>query len=170
MAEGDQALGVSQCPGHTAVEEERAEVVGVVLVTPACLVRPVPKQKAQEGWAGLQASAARPLAGTGSAWGAGTRSSCGSHPPTWWQSGRLQHAEPGKLVPATRAGGRVVGLHGEVGLAQGWRGILCLLRDSAPQSPQPLSEKERAPSRKTRGTRQTGIRGIGSGATTFLVP
>ena len=97
-------------------------MVGAVLVTPASLVRPVPKQKAQEGWTGLQASAARPLAGTGPAWGAGTRTSCGSHRPTWWQSGRLQHAELGKLVPATRAGGRVVGLHGEVGLAQSWGG------------------------------------------------
>ena len=48
-------MGVSLCPGHTAVEEERAEVEGAVLVTPVCLVRPIPKQKAQEGWIGLQA-------------------------------------------------------------------------------------------------------------------
>ena len=137
-------------------------MVGAVLVTPASLVRPVPKQKAQEGWTGLQASAARPLAGTGPAWGAGTRTSCGSHRPTWWQSGRLQHAELGKLVPATRAGGRVVGLHGEVGLAQSWGGgggILCLLRDSAPQSPQPLSEKKRTLSRKDKRYRPAWNKG-----------
>lgn len=69
MVEGGQTWGVSQCPGHTAVEEERAQVGRVVLVTPAYLAKLVPKQKAQEDWIGLQACAARPLVGTGPAWG-----------------------------------------------------------------------------------------------------
>ena len=75
-----------------------------MLVTPACLARPVPEEKAQEGWTGLQAWAAGPLVSTGYG-GAGTRSSCGSHKPTWWQSGRLQHAGLGKSAPATKAQG-----------------------------------------------------------------
>lgn len=55
--------------------------------------------------------------------GAGTRSSCGSHQQTWWQYCRLRHAGPGKSAPASRAGGRVAGLNGEIGPTQDCRGI-----------------------------------------------
>lgn len=145
-----------------------------MLVIPACLARPILELKAQEGWTGLQAWAAKPLVGTGHG-GAGTRSSCGSHKSTWWQSGRLQHAEPGKSAPATRAGGRVAGLHREVGPAQGWGegAIPGLLRDSAPQSPQRLSEQDKAFASwgiEEGGTGQPGIGGIHSSASTSLVP
>lgn len=46
--------GESVSRPHSCGRRE-GEVEGAVLVTPVCLVRPIPKQKAQEGWIGLQA-------------------------------------------------------------------------------------------------------------------
>lgn len=129
-------MEVSPCPGHTAVEEQRAEVGGAVLATPPSLARPIPEQRAREVWTG-PGHAARPRGTQGMGrWHtklpaprSGLVAVC-----------RLRHAELGKSAPAThRAGGKVAGQE------SGSRSCSGLgvgvehpehLRDSAPQSPQ----------------------------------
>lgn len=104
--------------------------------------------------------------------GAGTRSSCGSHKSTWWQSGRLRHAEPGKSAPATRAGGRVAGLLREVGPAQGWGGGASVpLEEFSCSKPKPSfgGQSTCQVGVEEEGTGQPRIAGIPSSTSSSLV-
>lgn len=88
---------------------------------------------------------------------------------TWWQSGRLQHAELGKSAPATRAGGTIAGLHSgsKSCSGPGGGGHPVPLQRFCSQSPQSLSEKDSALARYRvvdGGTGQPGTGGIHSNA------
>lgn len=174
MAEGGQALGVTLCPGHTAVEEERAEVRGVCL---SSLPLPGQANPGTEGPGGLD----RP-AGLGSKASSGHRAwGCWHTKLVWLPQVDLVAVRQAAARRARQVGTRHQGGRQGCGPASGSRScsglgegaIPGLLRDSAPQSPQRLSEQDKAFSSwgiEEGGTGQPGIGGIHSSASTSLVP
>lgn len=130
--------GEPDCRPHSCGEREGRGRRGSSC-HPCLLLGP---NKAQEGWVGLRAWAARLQVGTGQAWRLWHTNL------VWLPSADLVAVRQaaarraGQVGTRHRAGARVAGLHGEVGPAQGWGHPVPLEGFGSPK--RSLSEKDRS--------------------------